>query len=64
MNSKLLEDEGYYDEDKVFLDYASNSIRNKVIGEIAKPLNRSWSPLSLNQLSNSNASQYYLDILT
>ena len=65
MNSKMLEDEGYYDEDKVFLDYASNSIRNQVVSEIAKPLNRSWSPLSLSQLSNgTNASQYYLDILT
>jgi len=59
MNSKMLEDEGYYEEDKVFLDYASNSIHNQVISEIAKPLNRSWTPLNSNDLNDTN--QYYLN---
>lgn len=57
----MLEDEGYYEEDKVFLDYASNSIRNQVISEIAKPLNRTWTPLNSNDLSD--ASQYYLNTI-
>lgn len=60
----MLEDEGYYEEDKIFLDFASNSTRTQVINEIAKPLNRAWSPLNLNQLSNgNNASQYYLNTI-
>ena len=59
----MLEDEGYYDEDKIFLDYASTAMRNQVINEIAKPLNRTWSPLSLSQLNGSNASQYYLNTM-
>lgn len=64
MNSKILEDEGYYDEDKLFLDYASLPVRNQVINEIAKPLNRQWLPLYLNQLNNSNnASEYYLNTM-
>ena len=60
----MLEDEGYYDDDKIFLDYASTSIRNQVINEIAKPLNRQWTPLYLNQLTNgNNASEYYLNTM-
>lgn len=40
----VVEDEGYYDEEKVYLDGVSDNIRAKVCLDIAKPLNRTWMP--------------------
>jgi len=45
------EDEGYSDDDKFFLDMAPKALREPILGEIRKSLNKpNWSPIQLGQL--------------
>lgn len=41
----LIDDEGYFDEEKLYLDVAPDIVRQKVSENISKPLNRTWSPI-------------------
>lgn len=50
VQSPGLEDEGYYEHDKFYLDMAPSSVRKKIIESIAEPLNRTWSPISVDKL--------------
>jgi hypothetical protein len=58
LHSPIAEDEGYYDDDKFFLDGAPLSIQRKVIEDISKPLNREWKPMNFDELPNAVINRY------
>jgi hypothetical protein len=59
LHSPIAEDEGYYDQDdKFYLDCAPLSLQNKIIDDIAKPLNRNWTPMSFNELPKAVVNKY------
>ncbi|RWS25202.1 F-box only protein 33-like protein [Leptotrombidium deliense] len=51
--SPIIEDEGYYDDDRFYLDMADVRFRNQVISDIAKPLNRDWIPMTFDEIPKS-----------
>ncbi|RWS05479.1 F-box only protein 33-like protein [Dinothrombium tinctorium] len=50
LHSPIIEDEGYYDDDRFYLDMAPPDLRSQVIADIAKPLNRDWIPMTFGEM--------------
>jgi len=69
MNSSSFEDEGYYDDDRYYLDRAPSSVKDQIIDDISKPLNFKWKPLPFDEIPksvvdmNCSPDSAYLDIL-
>lgn len=58
LHSPISEDEGYYDDDKFYLDGAPWTIKRKIIEDIAKPLNRTWTPMHFDELPKGVVNRY------
>jgi len=69
MNSSTFEDEGYYEDDRFYLDRAPSLVKEQIIEDISKPLNFKWKPLPFDEIPKSvvdinySPDSAYLDLL-